>query len=130
MRNGIAGKAQVNPLVWNLQGTDVSAAKTQQEVLELAELNYQIAKDVITVRGKEVEGYYAVVRTDTDDVYGVVGGRWKPLQNHDMFVFFDEVVELTHGQYHFAGSIRNGEIPWIIAKMPDSQKLYNDTWID
>jgi hypothetical protein len=40
----------------------------------------------------EVPDYYATIRTDTEQVLGVVGKEYKVVQNTEVFSFFDGVV--------------------------------------
>ncbi len=45
----------------------------------------------------------AVVRTDTNDVLGVVGQSYQPVQNHQCFSFLDAVAAGGQVEYHTAG---------------------------
>src|SRR6266498_3473353 len=65
----------------------------------------------------EVPNYYATIRTDTDQVLGVVGKDYEIVQNKDAFTFFDAIVGGEGIRYETAGAL--GERIFITAKLPD-----------
>jgi hypothetical protein len=42
------------------------------------------------LRYKRMPGYYATVRADTEQALGVVGERYRVLQNREAFAFVDQ----------------------------------------
>ena len=66
----------------------------------------------------EVPSHYATVRTDSDQLLGVVGNRYTILQNKDAFRFFDSVVGIKEAIYESAGAFANGKRIWLLAKLP------------
>lgn len=62
--------------------------------------------------------YFATIRTDTEQVLGVVGKDYEVLQNVDAFNFFDAVVGDAGIQYETAGALGKGERIFITAKLP------------
>ena len=66
---------------------------------------------------EEVPGFNAVVRRDNRRVLGVVGKTWQPLQNRDAFRFFDPFIEAKVAEYHTAGSLKEGQQVWVLAKL-------------
>jgi phage/plasmid-like protein (TIGR03299 family) len=68
----------------------------------------------------DVPNHYATVRTDTDQVLGVVGKDYEIVQNVDAFTFFDAIVGGKEGiLYETAGALANGSRIFITAKLPD-----------
>ena len=66
----------------------------------------------IDLPGRSHKNYFAVTRTNPfdngTDVLGVVGERYKVLQNEDLFSFADNM--LDGGRWETAGSIKNGTV--------------------
>jgi phage/plasmid-like protein (TIGR03299 family) len=58
-----------------------------------------------------------VVRNDNNNVLGVVGKDYQPLQNKDAFRFFDSFIESNQAQYETAGALRDGKRIWVLAKI-------------
>ncbi|MES2454002.1 MAG: DUF932 domain-containing protein [Bacteroidota bacterium] len=67
-----------------------------------------------------VPNFFATVRTDTEQVLGVVGNDYQILQNVNAFTFFDAIVGGNDGiLYETAGALSNGARIFITAKLPD-----------
>jgi phage/plasmid-like protein (TIGR03299 family) len=66
---------------------------------------------------RHTDAYRAVVRTDNHRVLGIVGRAWKPLQNTEAFRFFDPFVEAGAAEYHTAGSLKQGQRVWVLARL-------------
>lgn len=96
---------------------------TAEEAIKAAGLNWTVEKrPLFTPRGnkedlEEVQGFSAVVRRDKRRVLGVVGKTWQPLQNRDAFQFFDPFVESKVAEFHTAGSLKEGQHVWVLAKL-------------
>lgn len=67
----------------------------------------------------EVPDFYATVRTDNNNVLGVVGKDYEVVQNVNAFEFFDAIVGDGDGiLYETAGALGKGERIFITAKLP------------
>ena len=77
------------------------------------------------LRYKNLQGYYATVRQDTDDEFGVVGERYRTVQNHEAFAFVDQ---LLGSAIHFetAGSLHGGRRVWVLATLPEHVEVGGD----
>jgi phage/plasmid-like protein (TIGR03299 family) len=64
-----------------------------------------------------IVGNRAIVRTSDNSVLGVVGNQYDPIQNVKAFEFFDAFIETGSVSYEAAGSLRNGQVIWILAKI-------------
>jgi phage/plasmid-like protein (TIGR03299 family) len=97
------------------------------EAIELARLGWGVEKVPLALcRGSEpVEGYYATVREDTGAVLGVVGERYRVVQNREAFSFVDQ---LLGSAMHFetAGALHGGRRVWVLAKLPDHIEVGGD----
>ena len=99
---------------WHQLGTVFNEEVSTRKMLELAHLdNWNVRlEDVEIPNGFESDRTYSfVTRTNPfdktkNDVLGVVGERYVPLQNEDLFDFGDAM--LDGGRWETAGSIKNG----------------------
>lgn len=112
---------------WHGLGTQVETAPTSKDALVYAGLDWGVEQRNIydAVSGRMIPGYYANTRTSDDSVLGVVGNRYKIVQNVEAFEFTDSLV----GQgvtYETAGSLRDGRTIWLLAKLPDQKILGDD----
>ncbi|MGA1433750.1 MAG: DUF932 domain-containing protein [Candidatus Nanopelagicaceae bacterium] len=116
-QNGVASFASFREPAWHGLGTVFTEEKNTAEMLAAANLNNW------NVRLEELEipstltsdkNYSYVVRTNpTDktqtDVLGIVGERYVPLQNEELFAFGDNILD-GGGRWETAGSIRGGRV--------------------
>lgn len=103
---------------WHGLGTVVQSVKTAREAMELAGLDWQVnLEKVFTADGLAVPGTRVTRRSTDGRVLGTVGDRYRPLQNTEAFDFFDAFVQAGEATYETAGSLRNGERVWILAKL-------------
>ena len=75
----------------------------------------------VLYEGQET-GHQFNIRESDNRVLGVVGGRYKPVQNSEAFAFTDELVG-GDVRYETAGSLADGKRVWMLAKMPDTRVL-------
>ncbi|MFI5452252.1 DUF932 domain-containing protein [Pedobacter sp. UC225_61] len=124
----------VKEKAWHNLGQIISDYPTSAEAIKHAQLDYLVEKrplftydsenqnrqtDLI-IPEVEVNDFYATVRTDTDQVLGVVGKDYHVVQNIDAFTFFDSIVGGKDGiLYETAGALGKGEKIFITAKLPD-----------
>jgi phage/plasmid-like protein (TIGR03299 family) len=111
---------------------------TVAEAIKAAGLGWSVAKEPIAVdrgdkladewrvpRCEEIPGFYATVRQDTREVLGIVGERYRLVQNHEAFTFIDQ---LLGSAIHFetAGSLHGGRRVWVLATLPDHVEVGGD----
>lgn len=117
--NGRTAMMYVGEVPWHGLGTRLGAPATAREAIQAAGLDYDVELvDLATTDGLPVNGRKAVVRTDANHVLGVVGDRYKPIQNVECFSFLDSVVAAGALRYHTAGALHKGEKIWMLAKLP------------
>jgi len=116
-QNGKTSFASFREPAWHGLGTVFTEEKTTTEMLSAANLNGW------NVRLEDLEtpthltsdkAYQYVLRTNpTDnsqtDILGVVGERYVPLQNEDLFSFGDHILD-GGGRWETAGSIKGGRV--------------------
>jgi phage/plasmid-like protein (TIGR03299 family) len=65
----------------------------------------------------DVPNHYATVRDSDNTVLGVVGNRYRPIQNLECFNFLDNVLDDTSARYETAGSLYNGKVVWMLLNL-------------
>lgn len=119
---------------WHGLGQQLSGPATSREAIQAAGLNWEVEKHPIHLlahgRPILVQGKVALVRSDllkageVANALGLVGQNYQPIQNHEAFEFFDELVG-GPGQaiYHTAGALGAGERVWILCKLPGNMVI-------
>ena len=116
-QNGKTSFASFREPAWHGLGTVFTEEKTTAEMLEAANLNnwnVRLEDMEIPTHLTSDKAYQYVLRTNpTDnsqtDVLGVVGERYVPLQNEDLFSFGDNILD-GGGRWETAGSIKGGRV--------------------
>ena len=109
----MASFASLREPAWHGLGTILDHEVSTSEMLEVAHLaGWNVRLEDIDLPGRSHKNYFAVTRTNPydegADVLGVVGQRYKVLQNEDLFSFADNM--LDGGRWETAGSIKNGTV--------------------
>src|SRR5687767_6651281 len=128
------GFFSVKEKAWHGLGQIVQDYPSSAEAIKHAGLDYIVEKrklftfdnennsgdpeNNIIIPEIEVPGYFATMRTDTEQVLGVVGKDYEIVQNVDAFSFFDSIVGGDGIQYETAGALGKGERIFITAKLP------------
>lgn len=104
---------------WHGLGTMVEEAPASADALRLAGLDWTVRQEpVFDGEGRVIRGYRANVRDSDGSVLGIVGERYKVVQNADAFSFTDDLIG-GGVRYETAGSLREGRQIWLLAKMPE-----------
>lgn len=133
---------------WHGLGTIIEEYPTSAEAIKYAGLDYYVEKRPLFTYDTQnhtgdpetellipeigVPDFYANVRTDTEQVLGVVGNDYNIVQNIDAFDFFDSIVGGKEGiLYETAGALgEKGERIFITAKLPDYIRVGRDDLIE
>ena len=119
---------------WHQLGTRLDNPATSQEAIEAAGLDFDVElkpiHTYVDFEEKLIPNKYATMRSDTNDVLGVVGARYQPIQNREAFTFFDALVGEDEAIYHTAGVLGKGERIWVLAKLPDYIKVGKKDIVD
>lgn len=131
---------------WHGLGQIVQDYPTSAEAIKHAGLDYTVEKrklftfdnenqngnpdTEIIIPEIEVPGYFATMRSDTEQVLGVVGKDYEIVQNVDAFSFFDSIVGGDGIQYETAGALGKGERIFITAKLPGYIKVGREDLIE
>jgi phage/plasmid-like protein (TIGR03299 family) len=133
--NGKHSFFSVKEKAWHGLGQIVDQYPTSAEAIKCAGLGYTVEKRPLFTNSLEneetgidtdiaipkidVPNFYATVRTDNNNVLGVVGKDYEVVQNVNAFEFFDAIVGGGDGiLYETAGALGKGERIFITAKLP------------
>jgi phage/plasmid-like protein (TIGR03299 family) len=133
MVNGKAQMAYAGDVPWHGLGTKVPADLTPAQMLEAAGLDWTVRKvpAYADINGKKVSvGRSALVRSFDDSVLDIVSDDWNEVQNQEAFEFFNDFIGSGQMEMHTAGSLRDGQIVWGLAKVKDGFDLFGGDQID
>jgi phage/plasmid-like protein (TIGR03299 family) len=104
----IAEAIQASGLGWRVRREPIAVDRGQAATVD----------DWWEPRYEEIPAFYATVREDTRTVLGIVGERYRIVQNDEAFQFVDQ---LLGSSLHFetAGSLNGGRRVWVLATLPD-----------
>lgn len=103
--------ASLREPAWHGLGTVFDSEVTTSQMLDLAHLSdWDVRLENVALPARSHKSWFGVTRTNPfdgqADVLGVVGERYKVVQNEDVFQFADNL--LDGGRWETAGSIKNG----------------------
>jgi len=141
-RTGKYSFFSVQQKAWHGLGQIVEEYPTSAEAIKHAGLDYEVVKSPLFTKGSgitetaqdivignselEVPNYFANIRTDNNNILGVVGKDYHIVQNSEAFSFFDAIVGGGDGiLYETAGALGKGERIFITAKLPDYIRVGN-----
>ena len=109
----------VGEAAWHGLGTVVEEAPTTLDALRLAKMDFDVVLSEPLIAKYEEEyltnpsKFYATVRTDTEEVLGVVNKNYKIVQNAELFDIAGSVPGL---QVETAGTLFNGAQSYVLMK--------------
>jgi phage/plasmid-like protein (TIGR03299 family) len=117
MAHEIESFSSLREPAWHGLGTVFTEEKTTAEMLDSANLsNWNVRLEDLEIPSHLAsdKAYQYVIRTnpfnnEQTDVLGVVGQRYVPLQNEDLFSFGDNVLD-GGGRWETAGSLKGGRV--------------------
>jgi phage/plasmid-like protein (TIGR03299 family) len=105
---------------WHGLGTVVQDAPSTEDAIRLAGLDWGVTTHQLLLRDgtpvPQSKGR-AIVRDSDGRILSVVGPKYEPLQNSAAFAWFDPFVQSGEATLETAGSLRNGERVWVLAKL-------------
>jgi phage/plasmid-like protein (TIGR03299 family) len=106
---------------WEGQGNAVSDDLSVKEMLQAANLDWEVAKRPIYVKRGDafvsIPNKRELVRTSDDTILSLVGPNWNPVQNEVAFDFFDKFVREGGMKMEAAGSMWAGRYIWALARV-------------
>lgn len=130
-----------NRSAWTRGGTAVNATSASQAAqqagldwaVQLADIQAYVSNPVSNL--ETVTDYYPVPKKqavlklgkdNTNEVIGVVGDKYKIVQNMEVFSALDGLVDSGEARYSAAGEYNNGANIWMIMELPTGVQVAND----
>lgn len=121
MAHEIESNFFVGETPWHGLGQKIDEAPSVREAIIAAGLDWTVdLKPVFLEDGTLIDSAQATVRSTDKSILGVVGTRYKPLQNADAFNFFNPFVESGLCTLETGGSLSLGKKVWILARIVGS----------
>jgi phage/plasmid-like protein (TIGR03299 family) len=133
MSHNVETMAYAGEVPWHGLGVSVSNDLTPQQMLEKAGLDWTVQKHSLStkVKGQHIKSpLKALIRSSDSSILTHVGEGWNPVQNHEAFDFFHEFVLAGDMEMHTAGSLKNGQMVWGLAKVKESFDLFGGDQVD
>jgi phage/plasmid-like protein (TIGR03299 family) len=108
---------------WHGIGAVLDGVLTSDEAIRAAKLTWTVEQTPVFTANNWAEaipGYVANVRSDTNEVLGIVSERYCVAQNRDVFAFADDLIGSGRVKctYETAGSLFNGRRVFMLVNMP------------
>lgn len=126
MAHLVESMAYANATPWHGLGEQVSDALTPEEMMQAAGLNWTVSRrsifttqtpgDIQAVEGTLKTNEWGLLVRDSDNkILGPCGKNYVPMQNSEVFQFFDKFVKAGHMKMETAGSLDGGRQVWGLA---------------
>jgi phage/plasmid-like protein (TIGR03299 family) len=116
----------VRQVPWHGLGVVVEEAPDSVAAIKLAGLDWEVNQVPVFVNGKEVANTKANVRSDNENVLGIVTDRYQIVQNREAFSFTDSLIGEGEVRYETAGSLKDGRQVWMLARMNRDYDILGD----
>ena len=81
---------------------------------------------VTSARYVDIPKKQAIIREDNDTVIGIVGTKYKMVQNMEVFNALDTLVDSGDARYTAAGEFNGGSNIWMLLELPQGIEVAND----
>src|SRR6056300_473074 len=133
MAHQVETMAYAGETPWHGLGVPVTNDLTPAQMMEKAGVDWTVheCESFVEFNGERIStGQKALVRSTDSKVLTNVGENWNPVQNEQAFEFFSEYVFAGDMEMHTAGSLRDGQMVWALAKVKESFDLFGGDQVD
>jgi len=133
MAHQVETMAYAGEVPWHGLGVPVSNDLTPVQMMEKAGVDWTVqeCESFVDFNGERIStGQKALVRSTDGKVLTNVGKDWNPVQNEQAFEFFSEYVFAGDMEMHTAGSLKDGQMVWALAKVKDSFDLFGGDTVE
>jgi len=127
MAHMVETMAYAGQVPWHGLGVPVSNDLTPAQMMDKAGLDWKVreVESFIEFDGKRMPtGLKSLVRETDGRILTNVGENWNPVQNETAFEFFSEFVMAGDMEMHTAGSLKDGQMVWALAKVKCDFELF------
>ena len=128
MAHAVETMAYAGEVPWHGLGVKVIDDLTPEQMMEKAGIDWTVKKRPMTYSNKhkvyEVPGKQALIRESDGKLLDVVGSDWEPVQNAQAMGFFHDFVMEGNMKMHTAGSLREGQMVWALAKVDNDFEVF------
>ncbi len=123
MPDAVETMAYAGQTPWHGLGQKVDDNLTPAEMLMAAQLDWTVSKRRVHVQSANstdmltTDDYFMLVRDSDDQVLGPAGKSYVPVQNAEVFEFFDKFVRAGDMTLETAGSLNGGRQVWGLANI-------------
>ena len=116
---------------WHGIGAVLEGVPNSEEAIKTARLTWMVEQVPVyshNNRAEPIPNYVANVRSDTNEVLGIVSDRYCVAQNKDVFAFADSLINSNKVKCAFetAGSLFNGRRVFMLVNMPKGRIVGDD----
>ena len=134
MSHEVETMAYAGEVPWHGLGEKVSNDLTPMQMMRKAGVDWRVTKvPTLAIYDGEMipTGTNALIRESDNTVLApMVGDNWEPIQNEEAFNFFNEFCAAGDMEMHTAGSLKDGKIVWVLAKIKESFDVLGKDQVD
>jgi phage/plasmid-like protein (TIGR03299 family) len=134
MAHNVETMAYAGSVPWHGLGVQVSNDLTPLQMMQKSGVDWKVTKvpTIAIYDGEMIEtGTQALIRESDNSILAPsVGENWEPIQNDEAFNFFNEFCLAGDMEMHTAGSLQNGKIVWVLAKIKESFDVLGKDQVD
>jgi len=132
MAHEIESMVYVGETPWHGLGKKIPESKKLSicEAIAAAGLDWKVEKRHLFTEYCGIPSHFAVCRSTDNQVLGLVGLDYTPLQNSEAFSWFQPFLDTQMATIETAGSLKSGQKVWVLAKILDSQGSLNGDRVD
>lgn len=119
----------VGQSAWHKLGTVLTQPPTTAQAIVEAGLDWQVLEETFDLEflaGESKIQYKRLIRDYDQKVLGTVPSNYVPLQNCEAFRWFDSLLDRGGLELEAAGSLKNGQRIWILAKLTNTEATIRD----
>lgn len=130
MTHEIEKMMYVGPTPWHGLGTGFlpGSILTVDQAIQAAGLDWEVDLTPVEMFGEKIPGHFCTYRVTDKRFFGVVGKRYRPLQNSEAFQWFTPFLETGNVTIETAGGLCGGGRIWVLARIQsmDEEVSEND----